>query len=80
MRIKQIKVCLAHLDRYRNWPNYYDYPIDDIEFKLNDDGFYSLVRTNPQNELQRRGADAFEQKHYDKFWSDFMKWHRGWWT
>ena len=27
-----------------------------------------------------KSAIEFEQKNYDKFWKDFLTWHRGWWT
>lgn len=83
-RAKQIKICLARLDRYRNWPNYYDYPLEDIVHVAHEDPVYgtlfTLEHTNEENEKQRLGAHEFEQKNYDKFWKDFLQWHHGWWT
>lgn len=78
--LKQIKVCLKRLDMWRNWTNYYDYPMEDIVYKPTEDGFYRMEYTSEENEKQRLGAIKFEQKNYDKFWKDFLAWHRGWWT
>lgn len=80
----QIKVCLARLDRYRNWPNHYFYPMQDIKHVKIEDPIYGTCYkpeyTNDVNEQQRLGAIDFEQKNYDKFWKDFLAWHRNWWT
>ena len=78
--IKQIDICLARLDRWRNWIKYYDYPIDDIIHVPTKDGCYKIEYTSEENEKQRLGAIDFEQKNYDKFWKDFLAWHQGWWT
>ena len=77
--LKQIEICLKRLDRWRNWPDYYDYPMDDIVHVPTDKG-YKVEYTSEENEKQRLGAITFEQKNYDKFWKDFLAWHRGWWT
>ena len=79
-RLKQIEVCLKRLDMWRNWPNYYDYPMDDIVHVPTKDGFYRVEHTSEENEKQRLGAIDFEEKNYNKFWKDFLAWHRGWWT
>lgn len=79
-RIKQIGICLKRLDMWRNWPEYYNYPTDDIVHTPTKDGCYRLDYTSEENEKQRLGAIDFEQKNYDKFWKDFLAWHRGWWT
>ena len=78
--LKQIEICLMRLSRWRNWAEYYDYPMDDIIYEKIEDGMYHPVFNNPDNERQRLGAIEFEQKNYDKFWKDFLAWHRGWWT
>lgn len=78
--IKQIDVCLARLDRWRNWTKYYEYPIDDIYHEPTKNGCYILKYSSEENEIQRLGANSFEQKNYDKFWKDFLAWHQGWWT
>ena len=56
-RAQQIDICLKRLDRYRNWPNYYDYPMDDIiHVKVEDPNYgtcYRLEHTNEENEKQR---------------------------
>lgn len=79
-RIKQIGICLKRLDMWRNWPEYYEYPTYDVVHTPTKDGCYRLDYTSEGNEKQRLGAIDFEQKNYDKFWKDFLAWHRGWWT
>ena len=78
--IKQIDICLARLDRWRNWTKYYYYPMEDIIHVPTKNGCYRIEHTSEINEKQRSGAILFEQKNYDKFWKDFLAWHRGWWT
>ena len=78
--IKQIDICLARLDRWRNWTNYYYYPMSDIYHEEQENGCYQLKYTSEENEKQRLGAIDFEMRNYSKFWKDFLKWHRGWWT
>lgn len=78
--IKQIDICLARLDRYLNWPNYYDYPTEDLYMESTEEGYLRLCHASEKNEKQRSGAHLFEEKNYNKFWKDFMKWHQNWWT
>lgn len=78
--IRQIDICLERFDRYINWPNYYDYPMEDIYSEPTEDGCYRMCYASEKNEQQRLGAIAFEEKNLRKFWKDFVKWHRGWWT
>lgn len=80
--IRQIDICLARLDRYRNWPDYYDYPMEDIYHEPSEDveGCYVMKYASEKNEQQRLGAIDFEDKNYKKFWKDFVKWHGNWWT
>ena len=78
--IKQIDVCLARLDRYLNWTEYYEYPMEDIYYEPTEDGCCKMCYASEKNEKQRLGALDFEEKNFKKFWKDFVKWHRGWWT
>lgn len=79
--IRQIDICLKRLDMWRNWTNYYEYPMDDVYSEPTEDGKgYVMKYASEENERQRLGANMFEQKNYDKFWKDFLAWHRGWWT
>lgn len=78
--IKQIDICLARLDRWRNWTKYYYYPMDDIIHVPTENSCYRMDYTSEENEQQRLGAIDFEQRNYDKFWKDFLAWHGGWWT
>lgn len=78
--INQINICLAYLDRYRNWPDYYDYPIDDIYFEPTNDDMSQLKYNSSKNEAKRKGAHDFEKFNYDMFWKRFLQWHQGWWT
>ena len=80
-RAKQIRICLAYLDRYRNWHDYYNYPIDDIKFVdcPEHDGCKQMIHTNKINEIKRKGANAYQKFNYDMFWKRFLQWHQGWW-
>ena len=79
--IKQIDICLKRLDRWRRWPVYQYYPTDDRYTEPTEDGkYYTVKYASEINERQRLGAFDFEKKNYDKFWKDFLAWHRGWWT
>ena len=79
--IRQIDICLARLDRWRNWIKYYDYPTDDVYHEPTEEaGCYILKYSSEENEKQRLGSFDFEKKNYDKFWKDFLAWHQGWWT
>ena len=78
--IKQIDICLKRLDRFLNWTDYYYYPTEDIYCELTEDGGTILRHASERNEQQRMGAITFEEKNFRKFWKDFIKWHRGWWT
>lgn len=78
--IKQIDICLARLDRYLNWTDYYYYPMEDIYYEPTDNGCMKMCYASEANEKQRDGAIPFEEKNFTKFWKDFVKWHRGWWT
>ena len=78
--IKQIDICLKRLDRYLNWTNYYDYPMEDIYYEPIENGGCKMCFASEKNEKQRMGAIDFEEKNFNKFWQDFVKWHRGWWT
>ena len=78
--IKQIDICLERLDRYVNWTQYYEYPMDDIYYEDTENGCKIMCYASEENEKQRLGAIPFEEKNFNKFWKDFIKWHRGWWT
>ena len=78
--LKQIEICMTRMDRYRNWTDYYEYPMDDIEFAESGEGLFPIKYTSESNEQQRLGAIDFEEKNFKKFWKDFTEWHRNWWT
>lgn len=78
--IKQIDICLARLDRYLNWTEHYYYPMEDIYYESTDNGCVRMCYASEANEEQRSGAIPFEEKNFTKFWKNFVKWHRGWWT
>lgn len=78
--IKQIDICLERLDRYLNWTEHYYYPMEDIYYEPTNDGCVKMCHASEVNEKQRSGAILFEEKNFKKFWKNFVKWHRGWWT
>ena len=79
-RIRQIKICLAYLDRYRNSVNYYDYPTDDIIFEPCENNCSKMIYTNKYNEIKRKGIISYEKFNYDMFWKRFLQWHNSWWV
>lgn len=80
-RAKQIKICLAYLDRYRNWTDYYNYPMEDIYFEKAEDGLGSYLKHKSSiNEAKRKGSYKYEEFNYNMFWKRFLQWHQGWWT
>ena len=78
--IKQIDLCLERLDRYMNWEKHYYYPMEDIYYEPTEDGCVKMCHASKANEKQRLGAIEFEERNFEKFWKNFVKWHRGWWT
>ena len=76
---RQISICLAYLDRYRNWDNYIEYPTDDFKWVDCKNGCKRLEHTNKINEIKRKKAIPYEQFNYDMFWKRFIQWHRQWW-
>lgn len=77
-RALQIKCTLEHLDRFRNWPNYYEWPEHKTEQLEN--GCYTIVYDDPKAQDMIDVVHKMEQKHYDKFWNMLKKYHTGWWT
>lgn len=75
--IQQIKCTLGHLDRFRNWTKYWDWP-EPIHKKL-PNGCYTL-EYKPEDEPQCELVHRMEEKHYKKFWDMLRKYHNNWWT
>ena len=78
--IRQIKIVRRHLDKYRNWEKYIDYPIDDIKHVPCEDGCCMIEYTNPENDKKREAVHRFEMHHYEMFWKTLKKWHTNWWV
>lgn len=78
--IKEIDICLKRLDRYLNWTDYYYFPMEDIYYEPTVEGCVKMCYASEINEKQRAGANDFEEKNFKKFWKDFIRWHRNWWT
>ena len=76
--IRDIKVCLGHLDRYRHWERYVDIPDIAYEFEPTEDGFYKQV-SNPKLDSAYKKAIKYEQENYEQFWRVFLKHHQHWW-
>lgn len=76
-RVRQVKICLAYLDRYRNWPKYYDYP--DVEWVPTEHGCYTM-KYKPGDKIKADECHDYEKFNYDMFWKRFMQWHQGWWV
>lgn len=79
-RATQIRICLAYLDRYRNWTDYIEYPMEDIGWEPCGNGCLKMIHKSNINEAKRRKVHGYEEFNYDMFWKRFLQWHRGWWT
>lgn len=79
LRVREIDICLAYLDRYRNWTNYIEYPIDDIISEPVSECTSKMVSTNSHNEARRKLVRKYEDFNYKMFWKRFMQWHQKWW-
>lgn len=79
LRVREIDICLAYLDRYRNWTNYIEYPIDDIIFEPASECTSKMVSTNSHNKAKRKLVSKYEDFNYEMFWKRFMQWHQKWW-
>ena len=75
--VKQISICLAHLDRYRNWDKYIDFP-SEIKLEKTADGLITLC-TSTEEKIACKKITNFEKYHFDMFWKRFVQWHKGWW-
>lgn len=78
-RAKQIKICLAYLDRYRNCENYIEFPNEPLEFEPCKNGC-SRLKENAARTRACKKANSFEKFNYDMFWKRFLQWHQHWWT
>ena len=81
-RIKQIKLVLEHLKRYREPFDYYEWPethtVPSGEYKGQTTYRMEFVDADGEEKAQR--FHELENKHYEKFWKLFKQWHQGWWT
>lgn len=77
--VKQINICLAYLDRYRNWENYIEFPHDEIKFEKLENGCSRMI-TSTKTNITCKKAHAFEKFNYDMFWKRFLQWHQHWWS
>ncbi len=81
--IQQIQCTLAHLDRYRNWQNYYEWPESHTEECEEDSKYgklYHIVYDNSKANEKIQLVHRMEDKHYNKFWYMLKKYHKNWWT
>lgn len=81
-RIKQIKLVLEHLKRYREPFDYYEWPeihtVPSGECK--GQTTYRMEFVDADGEEKAKRFHELEAKHYEKFWKLFKQWHQGWWT
>jgi len=74
--VRKISICLAYLDRWRNWPDYITAP--PLKWTETEDGLYRLTSTKSEDRIYRQ-IWAYEKFNYDMFWKRFLQWHKGWW-
>ena len=81
---RKFTVLLAHLDRYRNWTDYYEWPeshMEECEEKDPKYGkLYHIVYDDPKAKEKIQLVHKMEEKHYNKFWYMLKKYHKNWWT
>lgn len=75
--IQQIDLTLAHLDRFRNWPDYYEWP--EPIHKQTEDGLWT-IEYKKEDEPKCEYIHKMEIKHYNAFWRLLKKYHNNWWT
>lgn len=75
--IQQIDLTLAHLDRFRNWPNYYEWP-EPIHKQL-PDGFWT-IEYKKEDKSKIEYVHKMEEKHFNAFWRLLKKYLSNWWT
>ena len=74
---RQISICLAYMDRFRNWDHYIK--------NSNEDKYVSLSeQIRSKKGLYQRKASvkrilAFENDNFNMFWKRFVQWHKQWW-
>lgn len=78
--IRQIDLCLKRLAIIKNWTDFYDYPTDDISWESTEDGYSRMVHNSEENEKKRQEISRRIDLNEEKFWKNFVKWHRNWWT
>ena len=75
--IQQIDCTLGHLDRFRNWPKYWEWP-DAIHEQLPDGNW--TIKYRPEDEPKCDLVHKMEEKHFNKFWYMMKKYLHNWWT
>jgi hypothetical protein len=81
--IRSIDLVLAHLDHYRNWTDYYEWPetkFVESDHLYNGDKTYTMEFVDPDGREKADYVHKMEQKHYEKFWKLLKKYHKDWWT
>ena len=78
--LKQIQICLKRIAVIKNWTDFYDYPIDDIDWEPTEDGYQRMIHTSEANEKERQRISQRIDNNHKKFWKDFLEWHENWWT
>lgn len=81
--VRQIKCTLSHLDKYRNWTDYYEWPESHTEKCEEDTKYgksYHIVYDAPKAEEKIQLVYRMKEKHYNKFWYMLKKYHKNWWT
>ena len=75
--LRQIELTSYHLERYRNWPKYYEWP-EPEHVKL-PNGCYQIVYKD-EDRPKCDYVHKMESKHYEHFWRLLKKYHSNWWT
>lgn len=69
--VKEIDLCLEHLNRYLNWDDYLVWPMDGPVF-----GKPETV----ESYQQKHDIMKFAEKNHKLFWKQLVHWYRNWWS
>lgn len=73
----QISICLAYMDRFRNWDNYVDLP-EYASWEKHGLNFSEKATKEYRKSIVKKMI-SFEKDNYNMFWKRFIQWHRNWW-
>ena len=75
--IREINICLAYMDRFRNWDKYVELP-EDASWGERGLKFSNNTTKKYRKSLVKKMI-SFETDNFNMFWKRFIQWHKNWW-